>query len=148
MDTPATPEIKMPKVKQGIPTIYGLIVLLVVLIGVGAMLAFLWSDQDLSPSPLVEVRRTSSLNQNQTCVAGGTCKGPSVTAQDPEDDQLTYKFYDKATGELVREIKANSGETVTPEFQFASPGEKQLYMVVEDGSGHTSQDYPIIIPVK
>ena len=77
-------------------------------------------------------------------MAGGTCQGPTVSAEDPEGDKLTYKFYDKATAEVV----GNSGEEVTPQFTFDKSGEKELYMVVEDGSGHTSKDYPIIIPVK
>ena len=70
-----------------------------------------------------------------------------MAAEDPEGDQLTYKFYDRATGEAVGEVTAPSGEPVTPEFTFDQSGEQQLYMVVEDGAGHTSKDYPIIIPV-
>lgn len=138
--------VKLPKLKQGIPTIYGLVVLLVVLVAALFMYMFLSASQDLEATPLITVDR--SFKEMGECVAGSDCAGPVVSAQDPEGDQLTYKFYDKTTGELVEEVKAASGEEVIPKFKFDSSGEKELYMVVEDGSGHTSKDYPIIVPVK
>lgn len=139
-------KLNIPKIKQGIPTVYGVVIMLVVLVGVLVMYFFMAESQDLIPTPLISVDR--SVKDMGECVAGETCAGPTVSAQDPEGDLLTYKFYDKVTGELVDEVVAPSGEEVTPKFKFGSAGEKELYMVVEDGSGHTSKDYPIIVPVK
>ena len=138
--------VPLPKIRQGIPTLYGVIVMLVVLVGVVVMFIFLSTSQDLAPTPPVVINRLGKMEV--ACAAGEVCSGPTVTAEDPEGDPLTYKFFDRATGEQVGKVTAPSGQAVTPEFNFDSSGEKQLYMVVEDGSGHTSKDYPIIIPVK
>lgn len=138
--------VKPPKIRQGIPTAYGVVIMLVVAVAVGAMFYFLNSAPDIGTIPDVTFNHDKKLTAE--CEAGENCLGPSLKAEDPEGDKLTYKFYDKATGELIKEITANSGEEVTPDFKFDSAGQKNLYMVVEDGSGHTSKDYPIIIPVK
>jgi hypothetical protein len=103
--------------------------------------------QDLAPTPSVSIERTPLRVQN--CVVGKECKGLTVRAQDPEGDKVKIQFYDQATGKPVgKPITADSGESVTPEFTFDKAGEQKLYMVVEDGAGHTSQDYPVIIPVQ
>lgn len=135
-----------PTTKVVIPTIYGIGTLLVIFTALIIGYVFIQSDQKLEPTPMINIDRTKKVNDE--CRAGGNCAGPTVSANDPEGDELTYKFYDKETGELVREVTAASGEEVTPEFSFNTSGEKELYMVVEDGSGHTSKNYPIIIPVK
>ena len=111
------------------------------------MYFFLSAEQYLAPTPPITIDRVGSTLPTE-CMAGSACLGPIVAAEDPEGDELIYKFYDKETGEQVAEVKAPSGEEVSPEFTFNSSGEKQLYMVVEDGAGHTSKNYPIIIPVK
>ncbi len=140
------PKENLPPIKHSIPTAYGLILLLVILSAVGVMYFFLSKNQKMEPTPLILVTRIGRTKVE--CKAGVICSGPVFQGEDPEGDDLTYKFYDQATGELVHEVKAASGEAVAPEFTFSSSGEKQLYMVVEDGSGHTSKNYPLIIPVK
>ena len=86
--------------------------------------------------------------KSEVCVVGQVCAGPTVAANDPEGDKVTYKFLDEQRKPVAESITADSGAPVTPEFKFNEAGEKKIYMVVEDGSGHTSADYPIIIPVE
>lgn len=135
-----------PRPTPSIPTIYGLGIMIVILIGVVLVYWRLSSEQDLAATPMIMFEKQPQ--SYAPCKAGEVCRGPTIKANDPEGDSLIYKFFDPTTGRQVEEITASSGEQVTPEFTFDSPGEKQLYMVVEDGSGHTSENYPIIIPVK
>ncbi len=124
-------------------------VAVVAVVGLGAMALIIrmMPEQNLAPTPIVSFERSPL--RVQECKVGEVCTGPTIRAQDPEGDQVTIRFYDKATGQPVGEpIKAEAGEAVTPEFKFNKAGEQELYMVVEDGAGHTSKDYPVIIPVQ
>lgn len=94
-------------------------------------------------------RKAKEPVRTEPCEAGKPCDGPTVSAKDPEGEQVTYRFIDSETKQdVTKPIRAASGEQVTPKFEFASPGEKKLYMVVEDGAGHTSAEYPVIVPVR
>jgi len=128
------------------------ILALVAVAAVGVLVvASRWSAQDLSPTPLVTL---PSKNRHvplvaKPCRVNQVCVGPTVSAVDPEGERLTYRFYDQRTKQLVGQpIQADSGQPVTPKFEFNELGEKSLYMVVEDGAGHKAPDYPIIIPIK
>jgi|GEM_PF-3500145 hypothetical protein len=132
-------------------TLAGVVVLVVVTaLGLVAV-ANRWSTQDLSPTPLITLptdgRRVPLVAK--PCRVGQVCSGPTVAAKDPEGEKLTYRFYDQQTNQLVGQpIQANSGQPVTPKFEFNEIGDKRLYMVVEDGAGHKAPDYPIIIPIQ
>lgn len=140
---------QLPRARITIPGPYGLAIVLILGIAAVGVISLKLRVQQLEPSPLIQVvHEPDSQVAQQPCQVGEVCTGPTLKAQDPEGDQLTYKFYDLVTGQPVAEYTADSGESVTPEFKFNESGEKQLYMVVEDGAGHTSKDYPIIIPVE
>lgn len=108
-------------------------------------------EQNLAPTPFLSETKSSrpTFVVDKPCVVGAKCDGPEIKAVDPENDNVIYHFYDKATGqEITKQITAESGKTVVPKFQFNESGEKQLYVVVEDGAGHESAEYPIIMQVK
>ncbi len=115
------------------------------------VIAQYFPDQNLAPTPLLTQQKDKidTLVVDKPCEVGKRCEGPNVTAKDPEGDDIIYRFFDKTTNqEVTKQIATQSGKTVVPRFTFNEPGEKQLYLVVEDTAGHASPQYPIIIKVQ
>lgn len=134
---------------KGISTIVGTIVLGLAAAGSILVLTAYQPDEDVYYLSIQSTRHKKNLKPKTACQVDKVCAGPTVAAEDPEGERVTYKFYDAKTNQLVSDpITANSGKPVTPKFNFTKPGQQQLYMVVEDGSGHTSANYPIIVPVQ
>ncbi len=143
-------EVKASLIKPFVSPIMGAIILgLFAAMGIGVIWLNLM-EQNLPPTPFIEVVRTESGKKIAgDCEVGKPCKASAITAVDPEGDPITFKFIDKATGkEVIPPIKTESGKTVKPEFKFNQAGEKQIYVVVQDGAGHTSAEYPMVIGVK
>lgn len=107
-------------------------------------------DQNLAPTPLLSQTKSDrpAFVVDKPCVVGTRCEGPEIQANDPEGDDVTYRVYDKETNtEVTKSNTLKSGTTYIPKFSFSEAGEKQLYVVVEDGAGHKSPDYPVVVKV-
>lgn len=143
-------EVKASILKSFISPIAGSIILAVAAAG-GIGVVWLYSaEQNLPPTPFIEVFRNASGRKIVgECEVGKVCPTSAITAVDPEGDPIVFKFIDQATGqEVIPAIKTQSGQPIKPEFKFNQAGEKQIYVVVQDGAGHTSSKYPMVVDVK
>ncbi|MFA4818617.1 MAG: hypothetical protein WC621_02120 [Patescibacteria group bacterium] len=143
-------EANTPRSPRTVSTIGGTLILaLLALVGI-VVIAALLPDQNLAPTPFIAVAREEwGKKIAGECQVGQKCTGPVLSAVDPEGDPVEFYFYDKTTKkEIIPPIKTESGNKVTPNFKFDQSGEKRVYVIVQDGSGHASAEYPMIINVR